>query len=367
MQKVIAKIYLENIKNNALAFKTRSGAKLCAVVKADAYGHGAEEVALALSGIADCFAVALIEEGLSLRGVACGKDILVFTPPTTEEEAYALAANGFIATVGNLVTARLFARVCRKYGLVGRVHLKLNTGMNRYGMNPSTLGKVCRFLSGEPVLVEGAYSHLYENKRRTAERQRALFLQMQAITRRYFPQAIFHLSATYGVTLGKAFAFDMVRVGLGLYGYSPVPTDIPLQRGMEVFAKVVDSRKYAFGGAGYGRATLEKGERLAVLRVGYADGFLRRARNGAEGYEQNANDLCMDVTLRKNGKKRGAWVPVLTDAEETARLTGSIPYEVLCAATRRAERVYEIDILTRRTTYSRRKFATVNRGSDYMD
>ncbi len=341
MQKVIAKIYLENIRSNALTFKAQTGAKLCAVVKADAYGHGGEEVTLALAGIADCFAVALIEEGLALRAAACGRDILVLTPPTTEEEAYALAVNGFVATLPNFVTARLFAGVCKARGLTGRAHLKLNTGMNRYGMNPSMLGRVCRFLTEtNAVRVEGAYSHLYACNAETAHAQRRLFLQMQAITKRYFPSACFHLSATYGATLGREFAFDMVRVGLGLYGYTPSPCGLFLKKGMEVFARVTDSRVYAFGGAGYGNASLTKGERLALCRVGYADGFLRAQKNGLDGWEQNANDLCMDLLLRRSGKRRGGLVSILTDADRTAEVTGTVAYEVLCAATRRAERIY---------------------------
>ena len=85
MQKVVAEIHLGNIRRNAELFKKITGAKLCAVVKANAYGHGAEEVAYALSDIADCFAVALVDEGLQIRSAACGKDILVFSPPITEE------------------------------------------------------------------------------------------------------------------------------------------------------------------------------------------------------------------------------------------------------------------------------------------
>ncbi|MBQ2702031.1 MAG: alanine racemase, partial [Clostridia bacterium] len=79
MQKVRAKIHLRSIRSNAESFRKLSGTKLCAVVKANAYGHGAEEVVNALNGIADSFAVALIEEGIGIRVAAAGKEILVFT------------------------------------------------------------------------------------------------------------------------------------------------------------------------------------------------------------------------------------------------------------------------------------------------
>ena len=344
MQKLVAEIHLGNIRHNAELFKKCTGAKLCAVVKANAYGHGAEEVTLALSHIADCFAVALVDEGLQIRQAACGKDILVFSPPITEEDAYTLAVNGFIATISDLWTAKLLARVCERYALPCRVHLKVNTGMNRFGMNASMLGKVCRFLQGSPwIFVEGIYSHLYDTTRESAEAQRKLFCQMQKVCKRYFPDVCAHISATYGATLGQKFALDMVRVGLGLYGYTPTQTELSLRKGMTVKGQILCSRKVSFGGVGYGHATVEKGQTVALIRGGYADGFLRKKENGTVGWSKNANNLCMDVCLRKSHQKRGGRTLLLADAEETARETGTIPYEVLCAATRRAEMVYDYD------------------------
>ncbi len=347
MQKLVANIHLGNIRYNAELFSALTGKRLCAVVKANAYGHGAEEVVNVLSGVADCFAVALIEEGLSIRTAACGKDVLVFTPPISEEEGYALAANGFIASVPDLWTAKLLSSVCGKYRLPIKVHLKVNTGMNRYGMNGSMLGKVCKFLQSDPfVKVEGIYSHLYECNPQTAAFQRDLFECMERICKRYFPNVISHLGATYGTLLGKEYAFDMVRIGIGLYGYLPngVPQEsLPLKKGMTVYARSVAERRLSFGGVGYGPTQAKKGERISLYRFGYADGFLRKKKNGVCGGEKNANDLCMDVCIREECARRGRYVPVLTDADETAKATDTISYEVLCAVTRRAEFIYDYD------------------------
>lgn len=356
MQKVKAKISLRNIRFNAERFSALTGKRLCAVVKANAYGHGAEDVTAALNGVADCFAVALIEEALAIRVAACGREILVLTPPTTEEEGYTLAANGFTACVDSLKTARLLLQTCAKYRLPLRVHLKVNTGMNRYGMNAQALGKTCKLLQRDPYLfVEGVYSHLCECNRLRAEEQRQLFLRLVAVCKRYFPSVIAHLGATYGAMLGEKFTFDMVRIGLGLYGYLPCQASaltgvdeatvsaLQLKKCMAVYAKTVTRRRFIFGGVGYG-AELEKGslESLSVCRVGYADGFLRRQDNGMQGGADNAGTLCMDACIRK-GKCRG-WIPILTDADEIAQQTGTIAYEVLCAATRRAEFIYEDEI-----------------------
>lgn len=346
MQKIRAEIHLGNIRRNAEKFLSMTGKRLCAVVKANAYGHGAEEVTTALEPIADTFAVALIDEAIAIRGVVCGKEILVFTPPMDEIQAYTLAVNGFTASIPDLRTARLLSEVCRRYALPVRAHLKVNTGMNRYGMNVSMLGKVCKFLSADPfVRVTGLYSHLYTNEYSVALVQRARFVQAQAVCKRYYPDVISHLSATYGAMLGKEFAFDMTRIGIGLYGYEPSGTKtLGLEKGMTVYAPVVTDRKFSYGGAGYGKTfsneEIEKIGRLAVCRYGYADGFLRRRDNGTTAWEKNANNLCMDVCIRKGGVKR-RYLPVLTDADETAEQTGTISYEVLCAATRRAEFVYD--------------------------
>lgn len=354
MQKVKAVIQLHAIRHNAARFAALTNTKLCAVVKANAYGHGAEETVNAIEGLVDFFAVALIEEGLAIRAAACGKSILVFTPPTDAEEGYVLAANEFIASVPDIKTAKLLSSVCRQYALPMQVHLKVNTGMNRYGMDGQELESVCEFLRSDPfVKVTGIYSHLCECSYARACVQRAIFEKMQTVCKRYFPTATAHLSATYGTLLGKEFAYDAVRVGIGLYGYLPCEAstftgvqaervnELSLQKAMSVWAKTTAVRPFSFGGAGYGKAYGErKPKHLSVARFGYADGFLRKRENGTERFDKNANALCMDVCIREEKGKLGAWRPIMVDADKTAALTGTISYEVLCAATRRAEFIY---------------------------
>ena len=345
MQKITAKISLNSIKRNALAFKQATGKPVWAVVKADAYGHGGVEVTDALSGVADGFAVALLSEAVEISTAACGKDILIFAPPLCEEEALTAAEHGFILSVTDYGAARLVDRVAKTHKIPVRVHLKTNTGMNRYGMTVQSLGKACKLLKANPfVCVEGMYSHLYGNTLSQAETQRERFLRMQAVCRRYFPCLRYHLSATFGALLGERFVFDFTRIGLGLYGYLPsqdTPKKLTLERAMSVYAPVTATRKYAFGGAGYGKDLTAYSGELSVLRLGYADGVLRNPCNGMAGANANANCLCMDACVRKGKIKKGKLVPVLTDADETARLCGTVSYEVLCAISRRARRIYE--------------------------
>lgn len=347
MQKIKANIHLRNIRRNAELFSALTKKKLCAVVKANAYGHGAEEVVNALEGIADCFAVALLPEAMSIRLAACGKDVLVFTPPRTDEEAIAFLDNDFVATIGDLASAELLANVCAKRRKAARVHLKIHTGMNRYGLRTEDVAKVCTLLISAGVRVEGIYTHLYTFEWDVAYRQKAIFDEAIVTARAYFPTLTVHFGGTYAALLGEEFLYDMTRVGIGLYGYLPdgarnmrnVPS---LRKGMTVFAQVVETRAYEFGGAGYGTPLpLESGDALSVCRYGYADGFLRSRENGVVGAEEQLNCLCMDVCIRKGARETGAWIPVLTDAADTAQKTGTISYEVLCAATRRAEFVYD--------------------------
>ena len=350
MQKVRAEIHLKSIKENARAFKTLAKTKLCAVIKADAYGHGSVEIANALSGIADCFAVSLIDEGLAVRSAVCGKDVLVLTPPLSKREAYLGVVNDFILTVGSLRTARLIADVCKEYKRTARVHLKVNTGMNRYGLLAPALGKVCKFLRAQKcVNVQGVYSHLYDANEETARLQRSRFLACKRVCDRYFENLTAHLSATYGVLLGEDFAFDMVRVGIGLYGYLPnglsdkeksVANGLKLKKGMTVYGTIVQTRVYSDGGIGYGKPQ-KTAKEISLIRVGYADGFARTSKNGTRGFENNANNLCMDACIRVGRLKQGQKMPLMTDADETAKVIGTISYEVLCNATKRAERVFD--------------------------
>ena len=354
MQKVKVNIYLERIRRNAEAFKRLTKRSLYAVVKADAYGHGAEEVVNALEGVADGFAVALIEEGLAVRHAACGKEILVFTPPTEEEEIFVLAKNGFSVTVDGLETAMLVVKAVNRFKLSISVHLKINTGMNRYGIEADETEEICRFLKKYPrVSLKGVYTHLAESSIVRARKQLALFASAVSVCKRHYPLVVAHTGGSYAALLGEDFLFDAVRVGIGLYGYFPcspsektgvsqaVADGLSLQKGMAVYAKTVARRTFEKGSVGYGEECFDGKGLLSVCRFGYADGFLRQRQNGLDGSEDFANELCMDACIRWGDFAKGCYTEIMSDAEKTALSVGTIPYEVLCAATRRAERIYD--------------------------
>lgn len=351
MQKVLVEIDLKAIEENARVWKSLGAKRLCAVVKADGYGHGAEQVVGALCGVADCFAVAIVDEGIKIKVAACGKDILVLTPPIDDADAERIVENGFVACVPDLVTARRLALVSKKLGKTPRIHLKVNTGMNRYGASLQLLGKICKYLKAQGIYPEGLFSHLYLHERENAKKQRDLFVRAQRVCKRYFETFISHLSATYGATMGQEFAFDMARIGLGLYGY--LPDDMPnreslqkrlgLKKALRVRARVASSKKYSDGGLGYtAGATQERAQAktlgVSVLRVGYADGFFRKSENGMD--DGQLGTLCMDAQIRVGKGKKGEWLDVMTDAALAAEIAGTISYEILCCVGKRGERVY---------------------------
>lgn len=283
-----------------------TNAKLCAVVKANAYGHGATAVAETLKGRASMFAVALIDEGISLRLAGIEEDILVLTPPTDLYDAERAKAYGLILSVHDRASAAL----CKG----ARVHLMLNTGMNRYGASR------VETLFGD-MQIEGMFSHFWS--KRSMEEQYGLFCRQAEIFKREYPNGILHLSATEGTIAERKYHFDVVRIGIGLYGYA----SIPLQRAMKVYARCMQNTFAQNGGKGY----FQKGTQthLSTLRIGYGDGMMR---GGA---------YCMDAYVCDGTFPVGEYVCVMDDAEKVAWNNSTIPYEVLTSMGKRGRYVYE--------------------------
>lgn len=326
-------IDLKAIRKNALAVKKRlpKGVKLCAVVKADAYGHGACRVANALFGVADCFAVALPEEGRELRFAGERREILVLSALQNGDED-TVVRHDLTATVSRAEEIYRLQRACERQRRTIPFHVKLNTGMNRLGAEARDLEALLDAASACPLVrLTGIYSHLAdpEDESFTAY-QRENFDALAARIRSVAPEAVLHLSASGGFL--KGIYYDMVRIGILLYGYTPFPSDFVCRQAMRVTAPVVGCR-YVRKGARvfYGKQLKEKSGYLSVLRYGYADGFPRR-----DGYNR-----CMDVSATEKRMKIGSECDILKkNANEIAQKYDTISYEVLVNAARRSERIY---------------------------
>lgn len=322
MQKTISKISLDCIFNNTKTVKGLIGErKLYAVVKADAYGHGAEAVSLEIQPSVDGFCVAIVEEGVALRVCGVVKPILVLCPPLDAYDVERCAFYSLTPTVNGVGTAKLIGDL--------PCHIKVNTGMNRYGLAVCELKDTLSVLSRQQI--QGVYSHLYmPSNVDAAQRQLEIFDIAEEIVKKYNPSAFAHLSSSAGIFLGDKYLKDGVRCGILLYGYSPFGRKINgIEPALKVYARKVQTSIVVGNGAGYYVADKEY-KRLSTFRFGYADGFARKGRW--------IGNLCMDACISQD---TGELKVVLDDAETVAEQEGTIAYETLCKATMRSEKIYE--------------------------
>ena len=333
----LAFINLDTLKKNAEAVKEKlkKSTKHCAVVKADAYGHGSETCANALYNIADCFAVAIAEEGIRLRLSGIRKDILILTP-AIKEELFIAVENGFTLTVQSIEELKSVNAAAEHLKRAVKVHIKYDTGMRRYGAESLTeIEKMLNFAKRNPaVIVDGVYSHLYNTEDIAAvKRQKEKFLLANNLVKGYNSSATAHLSASGGFLLGEE--FDMVRIGILLYGYKPFPSEkVSVKPVMKIYSPVTAVRSLKKGeSALYGKRCAEKDTDIFLVRYGYADGLFRSEN------EDIYNNRCMDVSAVK-GTPSGRWACVLKNADELAKKCGTISYEILTKAAIRAEKIY---------------------------
>ncbi len=331
MQQNRAIIRLDSIRSNARYWREQANeAMLCAVVKADAYGHGATMVAHALQAETDMFAVALVEEGVRLRVAGITKDILVLVPPLRESEVSRACDYGLILSVSDASDYAMIARVCKQNGSVARCHIQVNTGMNRFGFDWPDFDRFCGSKLSDFVAVEGIYSHFYRpDEAQVTQEQYARFCAFALRAEHTFGTLIKHIAATGGVLSSPEYCMDMVRIGIGLYGYVPAGflRARELRPALSVYASVASVRKYRYGGAGYGERVPRR-EDLCVIRTGYADGFAR------------GNVLCMDAWIAERACQKYEEVCVFSDADAYASEHGTISYEVLVRVCCRAIREY---------------------------
>lgn len=335
MQNTLALIFQERILKNAALVKARAGTDLYAVVKDDAYGHGAEKIALLLEPTVRGFAVATVLEGEALRISGIRKEILVLSPCLSEEEALAAERYGLTPTVTSLASFKLLLRAGEKFGFSPRAQLKINTGMNRYGIRPECADSLCRLAKSGGVEFTGVFSHFYApEEERARERQYELFSAASERVIKFFPSAVRHLSATGGILAGAKYNFDAVRCGIALYGYLPKGFEgaLPVKPAMKVYAAVSHSGMFTGGGVGY-RPAQQRYRQLSTLRLGYGDGFLR-----AEGLGEG--DLCMDAFVKRGSAPFGKRRLVMKDASVLARKYHTIVYEVLVNVGKKAEKRY---------------------------
>lgn len=368
--RVHAVIDLDDICHNIKEIKRVVGpqVKIMPVIKADGYGHGSVPIAKALDEIgADAFAVAILEEGITLRNNGIRKPIVILGY-TAEYQYSSLIQYEIQPTVFCYEMAESLSKIASALGKDAKIHIKIDTGMNRIGFKPTkeSLGIIKRIAVLPNLVIEGIFTHFAcadETDKTSARTQKKLFDDfVQRLGKEGISIPIKHVSNSAAIIDMDTCRMDMVRSGIITYGLYPseeVSKDvIDLRPAMSLKTHIVHIKEVEAGeGVSYGHTYVtQKPTKIATIPVGYADGYPRalssKGRVLIRGqYVPIIGRVCMDqfmvdvthisdvsvmdeVTLvGKDGNNR-------ISVEEVADMAGSFNYEFVCGIGKRVPRVY---------------------------
>lgn len=353
---------LEACRDNYTYFRSllKEKTKLLVLVKANAYGHGAVEFASLMQRLgADYLAVALPVEGVELRRSGISLPILVLTCGTdffNEIIEYRLEPG-----IPNLSTLKAFEAELEARGLYDfPVHLKIDSGMHRLGFMQSEVQELLNYLPQcRHIKVRSLYSHLAAAEDPQEDEfsigQIKLFSRMaDTISKALGYKPLWHILNSAGIERFPQYQFDMVRLGIGIYGISALPGK-KLSPVAEFKVKVLQVKHLSpeDGSVGYGRCfrVPEQGCTIATIPAGYADGIDRHLGRGAASFCVNGHraptvgNICMDmcmIDVSGLDVKVGDTVTIFgkdPDICELASILGTIPYEIFTSIPHRIERI----------------------------
>lgn len=369
--RVQARVDLNAIKHNLLEVrnKLKNDTKLMVIIKADAYGHGAVPLAKALgeSGEIDAFGVAIIEEAVELReaGIDTPMLILGYTP---KEQYDQVVSYDVAQTVFQYEMAEALSEEAIRQGKKAKIHIKLDTGMNRIGFSDTmdSIEEIKRIASLPGIEVEGLYSHFAradETDKSSTRNQLERYIKFVAMLEKeqiFIP--VKHISNSAGIIEFPEAYFNMVRCGIATYGIYPSDIvnkeDIKLIPAMELKTHVIYVKDVEAGeGISYGATYVTKERRrIATIPVGYADGYSRNLSNHGKviihgRYAPIVGRICMDQFMvdvtELPDVKQGDIVTLLgrdgeayISAEELSQWSHSFAYELVCTVGKRIPRVY---------------------------
>ncbi len=373
-RKTYAKIDLEAIKTNIknIGKKLPAGCKIMGVVKADAYGHGAEQVAKAvLEAGAGAIAVELAEEGALLREAGITAPLLVMGGANADQVELAVE-HGLTQCVFDVDGLRMLDAAAGRQGRRAAAHIKCDTGMGRIGLRETEDFKTLLAAANEldNVVIDGIFTHFA-----CADEEDQSFSQEQLDRFKVFLNVAadagynlkVHALNSAGGLWGKDGHFDYVRCGISIYGYHPSEFTksggVQLVPAMQVMSEISQIKTVEAGTpVGYGSTYVTpRKTTIATVQIGYGDGYNRLLSNkgrmivkGKDGYAY-ANVIgrvCMDQTMidvtEIEGVCQGDSVIAMgcagdlhVTADDIAALCGTISYEVLLSYSKRVPRVYE--------------------------
>ncbi|HVO18294.1 MAG TPA: alanine racemase [Anaeromyxobacter sp.] len=360
---VWAEVDLDAIAHNLRLLAARAApARVYAVVKANAYGHGAVAVArAALEAGAAALAVVCVDEAEELRRAAVTAPILVLghTPASDADRVVAL---GLQPAVGGLPLVEALSAAAAPRGALVPIHLEVETGFNRHGLAPDdlvALAERARALPG--VRVQALFTHFASADEEDQGFTRGQFDLLRVASARLPWVAERHCSASAGVLLAPDLQVEAVRPGISLYGYHPAQGWAPrvdLRPALALRSRLVRVSQLAPGATvGYGRTwTAPRPSRIALAMCGYADGYRRGFGNRAQALVRGrrapvvgrvAMDMCtLDVTEIPGASEGdvatflGADGAERVDADELAALADTISYEIVAGIAARVPRLY---------------------------
>ncbi len=358
---ISARAFASNVRQIKLSAGV--GCNLLAVLKADAYGHGALPLAkIAIDNGASMIGVSSLEEGIALRQGGVNAPILLLGSIFPLENFRVALEHNLTPTVSSLEAARQYALAAEKMGRTGLFHLKVDTGMGRLGISPIGAKSILEWLRGQKhVALAGVYSHLASADSDPAMVQDQIHqfqIVRDLVSSFGLSTVIFHLANSAATLRYPETRMNMVRPGIALYGLTrvPLPGDVKLEPVLSWHTKVVFLKKVPAGTSiSYGGTFKTARESdIATLPVGYADGVPRSASNKGSVLIKGRrcpivgrvtmDHIMVDVTgfpvdIGEVATLIGRQGDASLSADDWAEWDGSICYEILCGISKRVPRV----------------------------
>lgn len=365
MRPTWASVDLEALRRNYHRICKYTKSEVMAIVKANAYGHGAIEVVQALKeeGV-HRFGVAILEEALQIREVFPDLSVMVIGP-TMPEQAKIIVENRIIPEVFRLEQAEAFSSEALKIGTTAVLHIKIDTGMGRIGFREDALENILKIAKLPNIVIEGIYTHLAtadETDQNFVREQLRKFDELyENLEAEGIRIPIRHVANSAGIMQLTDLSYELCRPGIVLYGQSPlmhVEGAEEFEPVMSLKANIVHLKEIAAGeSVGYGRTFIAQAPTLvATLPIGYADGLRRSLSNNGEvivkgKYAPIIGRICMDQTMVDvtgvEGVKIGDEVTIIgtegnksITAKQMADHADTISYEILCGLSQRVPREY---------------------------
>jgi alanine racemase len=346
---------LSHLKNNYEYIKNKTGKEICSVVKADGYGMGLYEISKELEKIGtDSFAVAFLKEGMNLRKQGIKKDIIVFNYVDIKMLSKALKYN-LILTLYSMEQLDLYIEKIKKDISKLRFHIKINSGINRLGIDEVDVERLVSQIKLYDIKVEGIYSHFGDvnDDKFTEEQYETLIRVAKRVEAELGIKIKKHIANSPASLLYNKYYLDMVRVGMLLYGLQPLPENNPEIKEIFTWKSVISGKRYVEKNEriSYGKYKSDKKRLIATVPVGYSHGYMRQLSNKSYVMINNKKcmilgDICMDqmvVDISEAGQVDiGDEVTLLggaISAETLGEMAGTIADDILCKISPKIERV----------------------------